>query len=89
MNRVFLTGIADIIPDVVYTLKGERVVTFVLRAKEGAFDIDVVFLDTKGVTRPEDLVRKELTVCGRLVRTGKEKKGIFKLEANKILFMEE
>ncbi len=89
MNRVFLRGTVDIIPAVGYTLKGERVVTFLLRVKEGAFDIDVVFLDMLGVIKPEDLLGKELTVCGKLVRTEKEKKGIFKLEANKILLMEE
>ena len=89
MNRVFLTGIADTIPDVEYTLNHERVVTFLLRVKEGLFDIDVVFFDIKGVIKPEDLVGKELTVCGRLVKIGKEKKGMLKLETNKILFMEE
>lgn len=48
MNRIFLSGKLTAKPEVVYTPKREKIVMFPLWVEEGAFSIDVVFIDQQG-----------------------------------------
>ena len=42
MNKVFLSGKIGRVPDVAYTPKGRKIVTFPLLVSEGDYDIEVI-----------------------------------------------
>ena len=63
MNRVFFSGDVRAKPRVAYTLKGEKVVMFPLRVEEGAFDIDVIFVDREDTKGFEDRRGKMFFLC--------------------------
>lgn len=89
MNRVFFSGNIRAKPEVVYTLKGEKVVIFPLRVDEGAFDIDVVFVDREGMKDFGDGTGKKVMVAGILTNARIEAHNVFKIKANQIIWMEE
>ncbi len=89
MNRVFFSGDVRAKPRVAYTLNGERVVMFPLRVEEGAFDIDVIFVDREGLKNVEDRRGKKVMVSGTLTSARIESQNVFKIRANQIIWMEE
>jgi len=62
---------------------------FPLRVDEGAFDIDVIFVDREGAKGFEDRPGKKVMVSGTLTCTRIESQNVFKLRANQIIWMEE
>ena len=89
MNRVFFSGNIRAKPRVAYTLKGEKVVMFPLRVEEGAFDIDVVYVDREDMKGFEGRPGKKVIVAGTLTNTLIESQNVFKIRANQIIWMEE
>ncbi len=89
MNRVFLIGKLQGKPEVVYTPKGEKVVMFPLRVKEGNFNIDVIFIDREGTGYPADTMKTRVMVGGSLARVPGKERDVLRLTANKILWMED
>ena len=89
MNRVFFSGDIRAKPRVAYTIKGEKVVMFPLRVDEGAFDIDVVFVDHEDMKGFEDRPGKKVMVAGTLTNARIESNNVFKIRANQIIWMEE
>ena len=89
MNRVFFSGDVRAKPRVAYTLKGEKVVMFPLRVEEGAFDIDVIFVDHEDTKGFEDRRGKKVMVSGTLTSARIESQNVFKVRANQIIWMEE
>jgi hypothetical protein len=89
LNRVFFSGDVKGKPRVAYTVKGEKVVMFPLRVDEGAFDIDVIFVDREGAKGFEDQPGKKVIVSGTLTSARIESQNVFKVRANQIIWMEE
>lgn len=89
MNRVFFSGDVRAKPRIAYTLKGEKVVMFPLRVEDGAFDIDVIFVDREGAKGFEDRPGKKVIVSGTLTSARIESQNVFKVRANQIIWMEE
>jgi primosomal replication protein N len=89
VNRIFLSGKLKTKPEVVYTPKGERVVMFLLWVEEGTFSIDVVLIDRQGIKDFGEMVGRNIMVSGMLTKTMVKSHDVFKLKANKILWMEE
>ena len=89
MNKVFFSGTVRTRPRVAYTVKGEKVVMFPLRVDEGAFDIDVVFVDREDVRSFEDRPGKKAMVSGTLTNSRVESQNVFKVRANQIIWMED
>lgn len=88
MNKVFLTGRLKIGPEVTYTPKGERILTFPLWVDDDAFSVDVIYLDRQGIKDFAGLMGGAVTVSGKLTRSA-DRHGALKVRANKILWMEE
>lgn len=88
MNKVFLSGKLTGEPGVAYTPKGEKIVIFPLAVEEGSFSIDVLCKDSPDAENLKG--KKGLTVLasGELEKSGKTK-NMFRLKANKIVWMEE
>ncbi|MCX8022215.1 MAG: hypothetical protein N2745_05515 [Syntrophorhabdaceae bacterium] len=90
MNRIFLSGRVRAKPEVMYTLKGERVIQFPLKVEEGGLDIKVVYVDREGLKDIEEMAGKQAMVVGSLLKISSEaNKGQVKVKANQIIWMEE
>ena len=88
MNRIFLSGKIQRVPDVAYTPKGRKIVTFPLWVDDEAFSIEVIYLDRQGVKDLAGLMDSAVIVSGRLTGSA-DRRGALKVRANKILRMEE
>jgi len=85
MNRVFVSGTVQKKPEVMYTPQGERIITFVLWVEDGAFPMEVLYMEPH---RGRDVATMEGTtvmVAGTL--TKKKGKGLT-VKAHKIQWME-
>ena len=88
MNRVFLSGKIGRVPEIAYTPKGRKIVTFPLLVSEGSYDIQVV---GAGEAFPSDLdaaVGNDVLVTGELVKAKFKSRDVLRVKANKILWME-
>ena len=89
MNRVFLTGTVRKEPQVSYTPKGRKIITFPLWVAEGGFSVEVVSGGealSGGMDRAE---MGEVLVAGELIKTSLKSRDILRVRASKILWMEE
>jgi primosomal replication protein N len=89
VNRVFLTGTLNTPPEIHYTPKGEKIVTFPLLVEEGDLRIDIVHvgeLDRDGLSQQ---VGKEIMVSGTLTRMKLQSQHTVKVRAHKIFWMED
>jgi len=89
MNRIFLSGKIQRVPDVAYTPKGRKIVTFPLQVAEGDYAIDVVGAGEALPERPEETVGRMVLVAGELVKARFKSHDVLRVKANKILWMEE
>jgi hypothetical protein len=89
VNKVFLYGTVREKPEVAYTPKGEKIIVFPLWVEDGSFSIDVVFTDQSGTIDLQNRVGNRIMTSGSLVKNRVRSNSIFKLKANKILWMEE
>lgn len=62
---------------------------FPLWVHDGAFSIDVVFVDQQGSANLADMGGGSITVSGMLTRVSSKPHDHFRLNANKIIRMEE
>ena len=88
MNKVFLSGKIGRVPDVAYTPKGRKIVTFPLLVSDGNYDIEVV---GAGEAFPNDVdasVGNDVLVAGELVKAKLKSRDIMRVKASKILWME-
>jgi primosomal replication protein N len=88
MNRVFLAGTLKTRPEVAYTPKGKKIIMFRLWVEDGAFDIEVVYLERQGVKNIHDAGSTAM-VSGMLAKASKGSHDVFRLKANNIVWMEE
>jgi primosomal replication protein N len=89
VNRVFLAGTLNKQPEIHYTPKGEKIVTFLLLVGEGDLRIDIVHigdLDGDGLGRQ---VGKEIMVSGMLTQMKQQSQHTIKVRAHKIFWMED
>jgi len=89
MNRIFLSGKIRRVPDVAYTPKGRKIVTFPLQVTDGEYAIDVVGAGEALPERPEEAVGRLVLVAGELVRARFKSRDVLRVKASKILWMEE
>lgn len=89
MNKVFLSGKLKQKPRIAYTPKGEKIVMFPLWVDDGAFSIDVVWVDSQGFTDMKDIDGESIAVYGMLTRNPNKAQEMFRLNASKIIRMEE
>jgi len=88
VNKVFLTGRMKVKPEVAYTPKGGRILTFPLWVEEDGFAIDVVYLDRQGATDFAGMTGTKAMVSGTLIKP-KDRAETFRLKAHKIIWMED
>jgi len=88
MNRIFLSGKIQRVPDVAYTPKGRKIVTFPLQVAEGDYAIDVVGAGEALPERPEETVGR-MVLAGELVKARFKSHDVLRVKASKILWMEE
>ena len=89
MNRVFLSGKVRKEPQVAYTPKGRKIITFPLWVDEGGFSVEVVSGGEAlegGMGRP---ATGNVLVAGELVRASLRSREVMRVKASKILWMEE
>ena len=86
MNRVFVSGRIEKVPNVAYTPRGERIYSFPLRIEEGAFTIDVIYKDPSGRHIHSGA---SAVVSGALEKIQVQSKNAFRINANTILLTEE
>jgi hypothetical protein len=89
VNKVFLSGKIGRVPEIAYTPKGRKIVTFSLLVSEGDYDIQVV---GSGEAFPSDLdtaVGNDVLIAGELVKAKLKSRDILRVKASKILWMEE
>jgi hypothetical protein len=89
LNKVFLSGTLKKQPDIVYTPRGEKLLMFPLWVDEGAFSIDVVFMEHKGMKNIASMSGSNIIVSGELAKTSGKPHDQLRLMANKIIWMEE
>jgi hypothetical protein len=89
VNKVFLSGKIGRVPEIAYTPKGRKIVTFPLLVSEGNYDIQVV---GSGEAFPSDLdtaVGNDVLIAGELVKAKLKSHDVLRVKASKILWMEE
>ena len=89
MNRVFLTGTVRKEPQVSYTPKGRKIITFPLWVDEGGFSVEVVSGGEALQGGMGRAVTGNVLVAGELVQTSLRTREVMRVKASKILWMEE
>ena len=89
MNKIFLSGKIRRMPDVAYTPKGRKIVTFPLQVTEGGYDIEVIGSGEALPKRLENAVGCTVLVAGELVKATFKSRDVLRVKAFKILWMEE
>jgi primosomal replication protein N len=88
VNKVFLTGRLKTRPEVAYTPKGGRILTFPLWIEEDGFAIDVIYLDRQGTSDLAGMTGATVMVSGTLTKP-KDRVETLRLKAHKIIRMED
>lgn len=89
MNRIIVSGKTRKAPRVLYTPRGERIVTFPLTIDEGRLTIEVVF---KAPPESRETGGKEggtVMAVGELMKAPEKSKAAFRVKAHNIFWMEE
>ena len=89
MNKVFLSGKIGKVPDVAYTPKGRKIVTFPLLVSDGDYHIEVVGAGEAFPAELDSAVGNHILVAGELVRAKLKSHDVLRVKASKILWMEE
>jgi primosomal replication protein N len=89
VNKVFLSGKIGRVPDVAYTPKGRKIVTFPLLVGEGNYDIEVVGAGEAFPAELDSAVGSDVLIAGELVKAKFKSHDILRVKASKILWMEE
>jgi primosomal replication protein N len=89
VNTVFLSGKVRKTPNVAYTPKGRRIVTFPLWVEKGDFSIEVVGSGDPFPMAIETTVGSSVLVAGELTMAKIKARDVLRLKASKILWMEE
>jgi primosomal replication protein N len=89
VNRIFVSGSVGANPQVSYTPKGQKIVTFPMWVEEGGFSIDVIFAGEPTVSDSAAKIGKRVLVAGALAKMKTQSRDVLRLKASKILPMEE
>ena len=89
MNRIFLSGKIRKVPDVAYTPKGRKIVTFPLQVAEGEYEIEVIGPGEALPERLEEAAGRSVLIAGELVKARFKSRDVLRVRAGKILWMEE
>jgi hypothetical protein len=89
VNKIFLSGKIGKVPEVAYTPKGRKIVMFPMVVEEGGFSIDVVGAGESFPIRPDNAVGGNILVAGEIVKAKLKSRDILRVNASKILWMEE
>ncbi|OPY69003.1 MAG: hypothetical protein A4E57_01427 [Syntrophorhabdaceae bacterium PtaU1.Bin034] len=89
MNKVFLSGKIGKVPEVAYTPKGRKIVTFPMSVAEGGFDIDVIGSGDALPSEVQKTMGGSVLVAGELIRAKLKSRDVLRLKASKILWMED
>ena len=89
MNKIFVSGSVGASPQVSYTPKGQKIVTFPIWVEEGGFSIDVVFAGEPTFSEATTRTGKRVLVAGALAAMKSQSRNLLKVRASKILAMEE
>lgn len=88
MNKVFLSGKIGRVPEIAYTPRGRKIVTFSLLVTEGDYNIQVVGAGEAFPSDVEAAVGNDVLVAGELVKAKFKSHDIWRVKASKILWME-
>ena len=89
MNKVFLSGKIGRVPEVAYTPKGRKIVTFPLSVTEGNYDIEVVGAGESFPAELDGAVGSDVLIAGELVKAKLKSHDVLRVKAIKILWMED
>jgi hypothetical protein len=88
VNRVFLSGKIGRVPDVAYTPKGRKIVSFPLVVSDGNYDIEVIGAGEAFPSDPGAAVGNDVLITGELVKAKFKSRDVWRVKASKILWME-
>jgi primosomal replication protein N len=89
VNKIFLSGKIGKVPEVAYTPRGRKIVMFPMVVEEGGFSIDVVGAGESFPMRPDTAVGCSVMVAGEIVKAKLKSRDVLRVNASKILWMEE
>jgi hypothetical protein len=89
VNKIFLSGKIGKVPEVAYTPKGRKIVMFPMVVEEGGFSIDVVGAGESFPAQPDGAVGGSILVVGEIVNAKLKSRDVLRVNASKILRMEE
>jgi hypothetical protein len=89
VNRVFVSGKTRKAPQVFYTPRGERIITFPLLVDDGRFMIEVVFKDPSGNAETRGKEGSPVMATGELMKSPEKSKAAFRVKAHNIVWMED
>ena len=89
MNKVFLSGKVKKRPEVAYTPKGRKIITFPVWVAEGDLSVEVIGGGEAFPDGVDGAVGGSVLVAGELIKTKRKSRDILRVKAIKILWMEE
>jgi single-stranded DNA-binding protein len=89
VNKVFISGSVGANPQIAYTPRGQKIVTFPMRVEEGDFSIKVILAGEPAQSAPATTIGRRILVAGMLTKAKTNARDGFTLKASKILPMEE
>ncbi len=89
MNKVFVSGSVGANPQVSYTPKGQKILSFSMFIEDGGFSIDVIFAGDQRVSEAAAKTGKRVLVAGALAKMKAPSRSALTVKASKILPMEE
>ncbi|MGA3173375.1 MAG: hypothetical protein ABSE25_03000 [Syntrophorhabdales bacterium] len=89
MNKVFLSGKVKKRPEVAYTPRGRKVITFPIWVAEGDFSVEIIGAGEAFPGGLDEAIGGGVLVAGELIKTKLKSRDILRVKASKILRMEE
>jgi hypothetical protein len=89
VNKVLLSGKIGRTPEIAYTPKGRKIVIFPMMVAEGDFTIDIVGSGDSFPSSLDCVAGNSILVVGELVKAALKSRDVIRVNANKIIWMEE
>jgi hypothetical protein len=89
VNKVFLSGKVKRMPEVSYTPKGRKIITFPMWVPEGDFNVMVIGGGEVFPQGMDNAAGGAVLVAGELIKTKLKSRDTLRVKASKIIWMEE
>jgi len=89
VNKVFLSGKVRKVPEMAFTPKGRKIITFPMWVAEGDFSVEVIGGGEAFPDKLDNVVGSGVLVAGELIKTKLKSRAVMRVKASKIIWMEE